>query len=64
MANKLLCEKLNGTLNNLLSIQELRGRAVRSWQGNYYINNNNMILKKGLENGRVIDLLFEFNFKL
>lgn len=57
MANKLLCEKLNGTLNNL-SIQELRGRAVRSWQGNYYINNNNMILKKGLENGRVIDLLF------
>lgn len=62
MANKLLCEKLNGTLNNL-SIQELRGRAVRSWQGNYYINNN-MILKKGLENGRVIDLLFEFNFKL
>lgn len=63
MANKLLCEKLNGTLNNL-SIQELRGRAVRSWQGNYYINNNNMILKKYLENVRVIDLLFEFNFKL
>lgn len=63
MANKLLCEKLNGTLNNL-SIQELRGRAVRSWQGNYYINNNNMILKKGLENRRVFDLLFEFNFKL
>lgn len=62
MANKLLCEKLNGTLNNL-SIQELRGRAVRSWQGNYYINNK-MILKKRLQNGRVIDLLFEFNFKL